>query len=400
MEIEMIDAPEVREEPATALAVQDRAALALGSSKTEAVLVELSTKFTTITEIKDKAGRDQAHGAKMELKRARTGVEKAGKAARDDATKFSKAVIAEEGRLISIVSFEEARLSRLVDDWDDAVAAEKAERERIAAAQKLVVDNAIAWIRNHAVQAVGKSSADINPLITSLDTMEITLDAFGDRAGEAEQCRLMTIDVLMGLHAAVFAQEAAAAEVEAQRIQLEKDRAEQERIAKEAAEKAEAEAKAVRDAEKAKLDEQRRAFQQEQADARAKSVKDAKDAQDAADKLAAERAAFEAEKAAKLAAEQKVMDPSVGIGELMPKDMAPEVPLLTVVIHGLPESIAQFEVAGDVEYIAVGGNGPSDADVIFTAARAVSLEYGLTIGDAIHRLAAVESWTQTEGETA
>ena len=80
---------------------------------------------------------------------------------------------------------------------------------------------------------------------------------------------------------------------------------------------------------------------------------------------------FEAEKAAKLAAEQKVMDPSVGIGELMPKDMAPEVPLLTVVIHGLPESIAQFEVAGDVEYIAVGGNGPSDAGITFLTPKRV-----------------------------
>ena len=43
---------------------------------------------------------------------------------------------------------------------------------------------------------------------------------------------------------------------------------------------------------------------------------------------------------------------------------------------------------------------PSDADVIFTATRAVSLEYGLTMGEAIHRLAAVESWTQIEGAAA
>ena len=279
---------------------------------------------------------------------------------------------------------------------EDRKAAEKAERERVAAAQKLVIDNAMTWIRNHAVQAVGKSAADIKELVTSLETMEVTLETFADRAGEAEQCRLMTLDVLNGLHAAVTAQEAAAAQVEAERVRLEQERKEQASAAKAAADKAAAEAaaaeaaaKAVRDAEQAKLYEQRRAFMQEQADARARqsALMEQEEAQRKA--LADERAAFEAEKAAKAAADQKAIDDAA----------LAAAPVILEPSAGVAEIIAQV-ASGDVEYITAAAIDPSDADIIFCAARAVSLEYGLTFGEAIHRLAAVESWTQTEGATA
>lgn len=384
MEAETLERPLTTEQPATAITLppETRAVIALNSSKTELDLRALATKHVSIVEIKDRAGREQAHGAAMELMRARTDIEKASKAARDDATKFSKAVIAEEKRLVAIVGQEEKRLKDLRDQWDAAEAAEKAERERIAAEKKLVVDNAMTWIRNHAIQAVGKSAADIKELMSSLETMEVTLETFADRAGEAEQCRLMTLEVLAGLHAAVAKQEAAAAQVEAERIRLEQARQEQaaaakaaeEEVARAAAE-AKATAKAIADAHQARLDEQRRAFMQEQADARAKQAALAEQEEARRKALDAEIAAFEAEKAAKLAAEQKAT--------------AQPEPAFLEPVAGVAEIL---DVSGDVEYIAL--SGPSDADVIYVAARAVSLEFGLTIGEAIHRLAAVESWTQ------
>ena len=273
MEIEMLDAPEVREEPTTALAVQDRAALALGSTKTRADLVLLAVKFGNIIEIKNKAGRDECHAALMVLQDARIAVQKASKAAREDATRFSKAVIAEENSLVEITAKEELRLFNLRKVWDDAVAAETA--------------------------------------------------------------------------------------------------------------------KAIADAHQARLDEQRRAFMQEQADARARqsALMEQEEAQRKA--LADERAAFEAEKAAKAAADQKAIDDAA----------LAAAPVILEPAAGAAEIIAQAE-AGDVEYITAAAIDPSDADIIFCAARAVSLEYGLTFGEAIHRLAAVESWTQTEGATA
>lgn len=398
MEIEMLDAPEVREEPATAITLspETRAVIALNSSKTELDLRALATKHVAIVEIKDRAGREQAHGAAMELMRARTDIEKASKAARDDATKFSKAVIAEEKRLVAIVGTEEKRLKDLRDQWDAAEAAEKAERERIAAEKKLAIDNALTWIRNHTIQAVGKSAADIKELMSSLETMEVTLETFADRAGEAEQCRLMTLEVLAGLHAAVTKQEEAAAQVEAERARLEQERKE-----RAAAERdAEAKAKALRDAEQAKLDaqaaelaRQREALEAQQAAVLA--LASAKRLEHQAREL--EREQWERQREADIAegariwreagAEQETCPDSSITGKVVDEnpDLDPAVP----VAADLPVSM---EPPHPMD--------PSDADVIYVAARAVSLEYGLTIGEAIHRLAAVESWTQMEGEAA
>ena len=400
MEIEMLDAPEVREEPATAITLspETRAVIALNSSKTELDLRALATKHVAIVEIKDRAGREQAHGAAMELMRARTDIEKASKAARDDATKFSKAVIAEEKRLVAIVGTEEKRLKDLRDQWDAAEAAEKAERERIAAEKKLAIDNALTWILNHAIQAVGKSSADIDDLWLSLEKMEVTLETFADRAGEAEQCRLMTLEVLAGLHAAVTKQEEAAAQVEAERARLEQERKE-----RAAAERdAEAKAKALRDAEQAKLDaqaaelaRQREALEAQQAAVLAAQQAEAKRLEHQAREL--EREQWERQREADIAegariwreagAEQETCPDSSITGKVVDEnpDLDPAVP----VAADLPVSM---EPPHPMD--------PSDADVIFTAARAVSLEYGLTIGEAIHRLAAVESWTQMEGAAA
>lgn len=79
-----------------AMAPTERAAIALESRKTEQHLKTLAAKHASITVVKDKAGREQAHGAYMEVMRARTAVEKAAKDAREDANKFSKAKPAEQ----------------------------------------------------------------------------------------------------------------------------------------------------------------------------------------------------------------------------------------------------------------------------------------------------------------
>lgn len=398
MDIEMLDAPEVREETTpiqqTSIALVQSALVEFDT--VAAGLADLKARFgNVIYDVWTTAGMAAAKAARLEIRGPRYAVDKVLKATKEPLNAIKKELDDRAGQITAALLEIETPIHEQIKAEEDRKAAEKAERERVAAAQKLVIDNAMTWIRNHAVQAVGKSAADIKELVTSLETMEVTLETFADRAGEAEQCRLMTLEVLNGLHAAVAAQEEAAAKVEAERIRLERERLAQAAAAKEAAEKAaveaaaaEATAKAVRDAEQAKLDEQRRAFQQEQADARARqsALMEQEEAQRKA--LADERAAFEAEKAAKAAADQKAIDDAA-------LDAAPVV---LEPAAGVAEVIAASADAGDVEYITV--TGPSDADVIFTAARAVSLEYGLTIGDAIHRLAAVESWTQIEGATA
>lgn len=399
MEIEMLDAPEVREEPTATQ--QTSIALVQGAlvefDTVAAGLADLKARFgNVIYDVGTTAGMAAAKAARLEIRGPRYAVDKVLKATKDPLNQIKKELDDRAGQITAALLEIETPIHKQIKTEEDRKAAEKAERDRIAAEQKLVVDNAMTWIRNHAIQAVGKSAADIKGLVTSLETMEVTLETFSDRAGEAEQCRVMTLDVLNGLHAAVTAQEAAAAKVEAERVRLEQERKEQaaaamaaaEAAAKAAAEAAET-AKAIADAHQARLDEQRRAFMQEQADARARqsALMEQEEAQRKA--LADERAAFEAEKAAKAAADQKAIDDAA----------LAAAPVVIEPAAGVAEIITQVE-AGDVEYITAAAIDPSDADIIFCAARAVSLEYGLTFGEAIHRLAAVESWTQTEGATA
>jgi len=375
MEIEMLDAPEVREETTpiqqTSIALVQSALVEFDT--VAAGLADLKARFgNVIYDVGTTAGMAAAKAARLEIRGPRYAVDKVLKATKEPLNAIKKELDDRAGQITAALLEIETPIHEQIKAEEDRKDAEKAERERVAAAQKLVIDNAMTWIRNHAVQAVGKSAADIKELVTSLETMEVTLETFADRAGEAEQCRLMTLEVLSGLHAAVSAQEEAAAQVKAERIRLEQERKEQSAAAKAAEEEAaraaaeaKATAKAIADAHQARLDEQRRAFMKEQAEARAAIA-----AQEA--EIALQRKELE----------QKPDQPSA---ERSSSDIENVVDILAA--NG-----------GDVGYITV--TGPSDADVIFTAARAVSLEYGLTMGEAIHRLAAVESWTQIEGATA
>lgn len=127
----------------TVLPPSERAAIVLNSSKTEQDLAQLASILKAIVLVNSPAGRDQAHAMAMTARNARTTIEKAGKSARDDATKFSKAVIAEEKRLIDLIEPEENRVLGLRNAWDAAEAARKeaiarAERERIERHQAVI----------------------------------------------------------------------------------------------------------------------------------------------------------------------------------------------------------------------------------------------------------------------
>lgn len=259
--MELMDIEEVG---TTALAPTERAALALQSTKTEQHLLALATKHAAITVVKDKAGREQAHGAAMELTRARTAVEKAAKEAREDATKFSKAVIAEAARLVAIVEPEETRLKQARDAWDAEQARIKAEAEAKERARVLAITERIAAIKAYVVMANNcRTSARVAELMKSFSTFtpmdfeEFTDEAmkaqadtsahlaqvFSDRqADEAEAARIKA------------EQEAEAARLKAERAKLEAEiaaQAEAKRVADEARAQAEAAEAKVRAAAEA-----------------------------------------------------------------------------------------------------------------------------------------------------
>jgi hypothetical protein len=144
---------------------REQAMQSLSFESTRESLKLLSGKFTRIVRIPegDEAAFEEAKSARLELRSARTNLEKVSKDARDGAVKFQKACIDVERELVAIISPEEQRLASLVDAEqkrrDDAVAAAKAAE----AARARAISDAFARVRalpGLAERAVGVGAID------------------------------------------------------------------------------------------------------------------------------------------------------------------------------------------------------------------------------------------------
>lgn len=324
-------------EQSTALTVMQRAVVALRlDEKKEQELRELAAKTADITTITNADGRAQVHAARMVLKNQRLQLKEDAETARDEAVKYSKAVIALEKRAIAIISGEEDRLQALQDAWDSKIEAEKQARidaeMRRSQALRDRIENDIR--RAAATSSSAMPSERIARIIEDVSAIAID-DSFDEFRQEADDAKLASLARLREIHAASVEREAEQARIKAEREELARLRAEneqrqaaerariaeEERVAKEARdaeaakqvaelkaqrEKQEAEAaaerkriadeeaaaKAIRETEAAKQAEELRLQREAQAkaDAEAKALRDAE-----AKKLADERAAFERE---------------------------------------------------------------------------------------------------------
>lgn len=296
-------------EQTTALTVVQRAVVAIGiSAEREKELRELAARTNGINAITNKDGYQQVHSGRMALKTERVSIQNLAKEARDDATKFSKAVIAEEKRIIGLIEPEEQRLQKLQDAWDAEIEAEK--QAKIAAEQKRVADiqgRIENDIRGAVAGSVGRKATDIATIIADIERIQIdaAFEEFQETAAEAKQSSLAK---LRQMHSAAIEHEAEQARMKAEREELARLRAEEEK--RQAAERAriaeeERQARAARDAEAAKQAEelrQMRLAQAQAAEAERKRIADeeaaAKAVRDAeAKKLAEERAEFERQQA-------------------------------------------------------------------------------------------------------
>ena len=395
MEIELL------EEPTTALTVTARAALALSSEQTRKDLKELVAKSVNIKEVKNTAGRDECHGAAMALVKARTTITKTGKAAREDAAAFQKAVIAEEKALIAITEPEETRLLALRDAWDQARAAEKAEAERIELERITRIHLRIADIReagNLALQC--RTSAMVESLIEKMTGQQ--LDGFDEFTEEAENTRTATLARMSEISHIKFTeeqerarikaeQEAEAARLALERAELERQRqeaAEAERIA--AQERAEQEAKAqaarkadeaaaqaILDAETLRLTDKRAAFETKQAATHTTT-------QTQTNKLTQQRAKFDAELAriaAESKAEQDKRDAALKALET-PQEPAPVEAIAVTEIFNQEDGSDLLD--GPAE------TWPQSEVVIATAVGAVADRFNESWSDAVSRLGAID----------
>lgn len=220
----------ITKEEVTALTVTERAAIALQSGKLALELTELADSTKDIVTITNKDGRAQCHAAYMVAKNTRIGIEKLGKAARDDANNFSKACVAEENRLVALIEPEEARLMKLRDGFDAKEKAEKeakeaAERQRIAAIKKKI--DAFAELASNAMNPDAKA-ADAQAVLDQVSAIEID-GAYAEFHGDAAEARGLAIQRIKETLTAKQAAEAEAERVAAERAQLEAQRIELER---------------------------------------------------------------------------------------------------------------------------------------------------------------------------
>ncbi len=345
--------------------VEERAALALQSTKTEQDITALVTQLKTVKVVNSPDGRDQAHALAMTATRARTTIEKAGKAARDDATKFSKAVIAEQGRLIALIEPEEKRVKALRDAWDQAEAERKEaeakkERERISAHQGVIeAIHGVPFLATHA-----RTSEMAQQLLGRLQAIDVSgLEEFAEAADLAKIKAVERVTAILADKQAAEAEAARAkAEQEAEAARLAAERAELERQQAEAAER-ERQAAAERAAQEAKLKADREALEAE-----AKRQADELTAQQKAmaDALAAQQAELDRQRA-ELAAQQAAIEaakmPPPALDEVERKlDSQPDPDLLAFAAWAASDGDVTAEVASDCDDIVVVEPIPSADD--------------------------------------
>jgi hypothetical protein len=321
-----------------------RAAVALKSEQTRKELALLVAQSADILAVTNADGREQAHRVGMTLKGARVAIEKTGKEARDDATKFSKAVIAEEKELIAIIEPEEARILALRDAWDEQIAAEKAAKIAAERARVEAIQARIDAITEVPFGLDGAKAVAIKAAIDALDDAHITEELFAEFVGDASKALDSTLERLSKLLAGAEVFEQAAREAEAARLaeiaRIEAERAELAQLRAAAAETARL-AKIETDriaaeqaAEALRLDEQRR--QQEvavlrQREAEAARVRAEQEARDRAAaeqqrQLAAQQAEFEAQRAAFVREQEEARARAEAIAQLE-RDHAEALPM-------------------------------------------------------------------------
>jgi len=274
------------------LTIIERAQQALAIEHTEAELKNLAGKSADVTEIKDEADYQLVKSSRINLKTVRVSIQKAGKAARDDANKFSKAVISEEKRLLSYIQPEEQRLHALQAEKDEEAEREAERVRKIEGDRVAAIISKIQGIKETAEGLLGADSGEILRRLQTVNAIQCDEEAFGEYVEQAKEVCVQTAQSLNQAYNVAK--------------DMEDQRAEQDRIAKEQAErqaKLDAEEAERKEAEKARLAkiqarEEEIARQEAEFKAKQKVEEDRKLAEERAEaqRVADEKARLEQEK--------------------------------------------------------------------------------------------------------
>lgn len=233
--------------------VEKRAMIALDTDNAVIRLNELAIQAREITSITNKDGYKQCHKARTVLKQTRVAIEAIGKSVRDDANKFSKAVIAEQRKLIAIIEPEETRLMGLQTQWDAAIEAEKQAKAAIEKARVDALISRIGALRKFPNGYHDSSSEEIKKAIEYVESIDVSEAQFFEFTSSAVEVKKSAI---LQLQYTLVQQE----DWEAQQIEMAIE-AEKQAKARLEQERKDAEARREIERERAELAEQRKAIQ-------------------------------------------------------------------------------------------------------------------------------------------
>jgi hypothetical protein len=308
--------PEVAKDTATAVALRQVNANVAEFDHIEAGLLDLERKYRDVAyDCTTTLGMVEAKAARQEIRTPRYAAQNAAEAAKKPLTALSKAIGARKDEICARILAVETPIDAQIKAEEDRKAVEKAAREQKEREAAAAIQARIDHIRAFSIIPAGVKAAGIKAGIDNLQAIDVTLDAYGDRAGEAAQAKAQTLERMNELLTAAVSHEAEQARMEAERAELARLRAEAEAAAKVERARIAAEQKAQAE----RLAAERAAFEAEQAAARAEAKKrddadrarrdeedrKAREARAAEDKRIADaRAALEAEQRAVREAEE------------------------------------------------------------------------------------------------
>ena len=268
-------------------------------SPTAAALAELRQKYeNAVFDTGTKAGMDKAVAARRELREIRVNLEKLRKELKAPALERSRLIDAEAKTITEQLVALEGPIDAQIKAEEERKAAEKAERERIERERVEALHRRVAAIRALTVTCVGNSSAEIHMQITRLQQTEID-DSYAELRAEASAAKAETLAKMESMYTATIAAEAEAERLRVEREKLEAERkAQEEQAARDRAEleKLRAEQEARERAARAEQEKQQEAERQRLAAERAEqerlqAIEDAKRAQAEAEARAKQEAA-------------------------------------------------------------------------------------------------------------
>jgi hypothetical protein len=277
-------------------------------TQTEAALADLRQRYKNVVfDVATTKGMDLARKSRAEIVKLRTSLESKRVEIKAPALERCRLIDAEAKRITAELLALEQPIDALIKAEEQRKAAEKSEKERIERERIEGIQLRISAIMSAPAVLAGKSSAELAEAIRLGKTEQID-ESFAEFQPQAQVANDAALARLREMHAAAVSQEAEQARIKAEREELARLRAEQDK--REAEECARIAAQAKADAEaRAKLEAEERAAR-ERIEAEERAAKAARDEADRkaraereeADRIA--RAQREAE-AAKIAAEQE-----------------------------------------------------------------------------------------------